>query len=251
MEITPVDSSLFRASIEALKDFLPQAQMHVSEKGIVICGMDASHVGFIDYCLSSEDCSTLKVDAPHTLGIQTSILSRVLTSVSAGDRMTLCLNASRDKLVISYANDRISKKALYEVPLMDIDEEHMALPALTYSATVKAKTSDVCHVMKEVGHFGDTLLLRLDEDGFHISASGDCGSVKQTLENTEDRDMELTEDSVEASFSTKYMNQIMKGGATLSPSMNLEFDPSQPLRASFQFGQASHFVAYLAPKIVE
>ena len=105
--------------------------------------------------------------------------------------------------------------------------------------------------MKEVGHFGDTILLRLDEDGFHMSTSGECGSVRQTLENTEDRDMELTEDFVEASFSTKYVNQIMKGGATLSTTMQLEFDSTQPLRASFRFGSDSHFVAYLAPKIVD
>ena len=42
--------------------------------------------------------------------------------------------------------------------------------------------------------------LRLDEDGFHVSAEGDGGMAKQTLENTDDRDMTLGSDFMEASF---------------------------------------------------
>ena len=97
----------------------------------------------------------------------------------------------------------------------------------------------------------DAMKLRLDEDGFHVSADGDSGTVCQTLENTEDREMTLTEDAMEASFGTKYLTTIMKSGAPLSSTTKIEFDGTQPLRASFQFGKESRFVSYLAPKIME
>jgi hypothetical protein len=84
-----------------------------------------------------------------------------------------------------------------------------------------------------------------------VSATGDTGSAKQTLENTEDREMALTEDSVEALFGTRYISTIMKSCAPLSASVQLEFESTQPLRASFRFGSGSHFVAYLAPKVDE
>ena len=57
MEITPVDSSLFRAAIEAMKEFLPEAHLQIKADGVVIRGMDRSHVGFVDYFLSKEDCT--------------------------------------------------------------------------------------------------------------------------------------------------------------------------------------------------
>lgn len=251
MEIVPSDSALFRASVEALKDFLPIAQLRLSSEGIRINGMDVSHVGFVDYFLAAADCSVLKIPGPATIGINMTTLARVLANVGTGDKVTLGTNKTRDRLVLSYTNARASKKAVYEVPVLDIDMDPMELPDLSYSADVRARTSDICVAVKEVANFGDAIRLKLDEEGFHISASGDLGSVSQTLENTEDREMELNSDSAEALFASKYLVGIMKGGGALSTTTQLEFDPAQPLRATFRFGGGSYFIAYLAPKISE
>lgn len=251
MEISPNDSSLFRASIEALKEFLPQAQLRVSSEGIHINGMDVSHVGFVDFLLAASDCAVLKVNKSYNIGINMNILARTLNAVGHGDRVTLSLGKSKDKLVVSYTNEKISKKAVYEVAMLDITEDALDLPEMTYGANISAKTVDISSAIKEVAHFGDSVVLRLDEEGFHMSASGDAGKVRQTLENTDDREMELSEDFVEASFGTKYLTTIMKAGAPLSSVTQLEFDGAQPLRASFKFGNESRFIAYLAPKISE
>jgi proliferating cell nuclear antigen len=254
MECVPRDSSQFRSAIEALKDYIPQIQMHIDREGIRIRGMDSSHVGFLDYKHSAEDCEVLKVDAPLVLGLHSAVLARVLAGVSAGDRV--CLRAggpkAREKLLVEYSNEKIAKKAVYEVPLIDMETDSLDIPDMSYPAVVKARTADVMGVIKEVAHFGDTVTLKLDEDGFHMTARGDAARVEQTLENTEDRDMTLAaDDSVEASFGMKYLSGFLKGGAALSPVLELGFDPSQPLRATFAFGHSSHFVAYLAPKISE
>jgi proliferating cell nuclear antigen len=248
MEITPNDSSLFRASVEALKEFLPQAQLRVSNEGVRINGMDVSHVGFVDFLLAASDC-TLKVSKPCTIGINMNILARTLNAVGAGDRVTLSLG--KDKLIVTYTNEKISKKAVYELSLLEISEDSVDLPELTYGANICAKTSDISSIIKEVAHFGEAVALRLDEEGFHMSVNGDAGKVRQTLENTDDREMELSEDYVEALFGTKYLSTIMKAGAPLSASTRIEFDSAQPLRASFQFGSNSRFIAYLAPKVSE
>ena len=249
MEIVPSDSALFRSSMEALKEFLPQVQMRISAEGLRINGMDVSHVGFVDYFLSKDDCAVLKVPSPCVLGVNSVLLCKTLASVGAGDRVTL--SVKQDKLVISYKNEKMMKKASYEISTLDITEDSVKLPDLVYEASVFAKTSDILGVIKEVGGFGDTLKLRLDEDGFHVSAEGDGGAARQTLENTDERDMSLGSDFIEASFGTKYLTTIMKSGAPLSTSTRLEFDGTQPLRASFLFGKESRFMAFLAPKIMD
>ncbi len=243
---------LFRSAIDALKEFLPEAQIHVRSSGITVCGMDRSHVGFVHYQLAKADCKSLKVPAPQTIGMSLINLSRVLSNVGAGDSIRLSLNKAGDRFVVNYTNEKIGKKAVYELAMMEITEDTVELPDLTYAAKVSAKTADIAGVIKEVGAFGDSVTLTLNAHGFHINATGDMGSAKQTLENTEDRDMELAEDSVTATFATKYISGIMKGGAPLSGTTILEFDSSaQPLRISFNYGTGSHLVAYQAPKIVE
>jgi len=250
MELIPADSTLFRSSIEAIKEFLPQAQFRISSDGLRINGMDASHVGFIDYYLSAADCTSLQCSSSVTVGLSTETVSRVLNPVGAHDKLTL--TTKDDDVLISYTNDKLSKKALYTIPTLSIDQDGLELPSLNYEACIVAKTSDIVSVMKEVAHFGDSLHFCLDETGFHISASGTHGKVLQTLENTDDRDMTLgSSDKVEASFGAKFVMAILKGGAPLSSTTKIEFEPSQPARFTFQFGKSSYFVAYLAPKLYD
>lgn len=249
MEIAPVNPTLFRIAVDALKDFLPQGELIVSSSGVRMNGMDASHVGFVDYFLAAADCTTLTVPTPCRIGINTHILARTLGTISSGDRVSLSTN--KEKLVVTYVNEKVGKKAVYEMNTLDISEEGLELPNTEYAATIDIKTYDLAQALKEVSAFGETIQFKLDEAGFHISTTGDAGSVCQTLENTDDRTMDLTEDSVVAGYGSKYLMNIMKGAASLSPTVKIEFDATQPLRASFLFGSGSHFVAYLAPKIIE
>jgi len=249
MEFVPKDVSLFRSSVEALKEFLPIASLRCSADGIRISGMDASHVGFVDYMLAADDCTKAVVGRPLIISVSMAVLARVLSPVGAGDSVTLSYKA--DKFIVECYNVKMSKKAVYDVPTLEILDDTNEIPSMDYSANVTLKTVDILTVVKEIAHFGDTLTLLLNEDGLHLSTVGDSGSVKQTLENTEDREMELSGDSVEARFGTKYVAMIIKGGAALSTTTQLEFDPAAPLRATFRFGNSSHFIAYLAPKITD
>ena len=252
MELIPKDSVLFRNAVEALVSFLPQASLRFSSEGLAINGMDVSHVGFVDYFLAAADCDSLKVPAPLTIGITTSVLARTLAAVGAGDRVTISVNAARDKLAVSYYNEKVGKRAVYSINTLDIDEDALELPEnMMYAASVEAKTADVVGIVREVGAFGDTMGFLLDEEGFHVSCKGDAGTVTQTLMNTDDRTMELTEDTVTANNGKAYIMNILKGGGSLATTMKIEFDSSQPMRAGFQFGSGSRFVAYLAPKVME
>jgi proliferating cell nuclear antigen PCNA len=253
MEIVPADASLFRASIEGLKEFLPNAELRISAECLKISGMDASHVGFVDYVLAKADCETLKAKHTMTIGVNLAHLSMALSNVGTGDKVAISTSKAQDKLIVSYTNTKLGKKALYEIPVMDINMDALDVPSVTYAGSVLMKTTDLFGTIKEVARFGDSIEFRLNDDGFVLSSSGDMGSVKQTLENTDDREMTMNteEDQVFATFATKYIQNIMKAGAPLSATTQVEFDSSFPMRASFKFGSASHFVAYLAPKIME
>lgn len=251
MEIVPQNASLFRAAMDGLKEFMPQVQLQITSDGVRVSGMDVSHVGFLDYRLSATDCESLRVPAPQHIGIYSATLSRTLAPISSGDRVTLSTDKSNEKLIVSYTNDKINKRVVYEMNTLDIMDETHELPDLSYPASVVLKTADFASVVKEVSAFGDAIALKLDEHGFHVSSKGDSGHVTQTLENTEDRAMELSEDSVEAAFGAKYLLNIMKAGAPLTSTMKIEFDTAQPMRATFEFGNGSHLIVYLAPKIAD
>ena len=250
MEFVPKDVSLFRSSIDALKEFLPTAQLCFSRDGLAIRGMDSSHVGFVEFFLAADDCSKADLKSSLTIGVHMSVLAKVLSPVGAGDSVTLTYN-KKAQLVVTCYNAKVAKKAVYEISTLDIDDAELVIPGFEYGANITLKTGDLYSVVKELSHFGDTLNLHLDEHGLHMSTQGDHGHVNQTLENTEDREMNLNYDSVAAAFGIKYVLMIMKGGAPLTTTMQLEFDPAQPMKCTFRFGQQSYFIAYLAPKLTD
>jgi len=249
MEFSPSDAGLFRSAIDAMKESLPQAQLRISEEGLHISGMDTTHVQFIDYRLAAGDCSILEVKAPIVIGLNMGVLAKVLSSVGAHDSVTM--SAKKDKFIIKYANTKCAKTATYEINTLDMEADTLEVPDVAYDASVSAKTTDIGTVIKEVGGFGDDLTFTLDADGFHISASGDFGTAKQTLESIDERDMTVTGDVVSAKFGTRYVTNIFKGCTALSVNTQIEFDSGKPMRCSFRFGNASYFHAYLAPKIID
>ena len=247
MEIQLSDTSLFRRSMEALKDFLPQAQFLVGSQGLRIRGMDTNHVGFVDYFLSAQDCTSFKAPKESVIGISTTVLCKVLGTAGAADRLTIATDEERLRLAFTGEG----KTSKFELPTLEIDAESVELPNMSYGATIKAKGSDFASAIKDLALFGDSITLQLNEDGFHMRAEGDVGKGSMTLEPTDDREMSLEADSVLVSYGMKYIQQIVKSCCSLSASMEVAFDESHPLRITTHFGKESHFIAYLAPKIQE
>ena len=247
MELQPKDSALFRQAIESLKDFLPDAQLCINEQGFTISGMDASHVGFVKYHLAAVDCKVLKIPIPLTLGVPLGTVARILASMGSTDQLIVTSNDTH--LVLTATSEKTKKKTKGEAPLMDITVDALDIPETTYASNLKAKTSDVSIACKEVGAFGDTLQFFVDEEGFHISAKSELGSMTQVLENIgDDRDIEFTPDvSKSVGFGTKYINSMLKCG--VSPNISIGFDDTQPMRIVFSYGAASSLVFYLAPKM--
>jgi proliferating cell nuclear antigen PCNA len=245
MEIQISDASLFRRSIDSLREFLPQAQFRISEEGLRISGMDVSHVGFVDYFLSAKDCESVRAPRDTVIGISTTILSKVLSTAGNADHLTLSENG--DVLKLSFKTD--GRSANFELSTLDIDEDRVDLPEMSYGAIIKARTADIASMVKDLSLFGDEVTLCLDEEGFHMKAAGESGKGELVLEPTDDRDMTMEGDNVEIRFGMKYLQQILKSCTSLTNYMELSFDPSHPLRVKCMFGKESHFIAYLAPKV--
>lgn len=250
MEIIITEATLFKKAIEAIKEFLPMTEMNVSSDGLRINGMDTSHICFIDFFLSAEECDSISCPDPISLGISTGIITKVLSAAATGsDSITLSVSEESDKLGLSIKNDTTCRRAEFELPLMELNENSVQIPEMEYSANIKAKTSDIIGLAKDVALFGDAAELKLNTDGFHISVRSENGSANVTLDNTDDREMTLEDEEVKVNYSIKYIQNILRGGASLSSTADLSFEEGKPLRAIFRFGKNSHFTAYLAPRI--
>lgn len=249
MEVRIPDVTSFRRAVDALRDFMPQAELRISREGIRINGMDVAHVGFVDFFLSAKDCEAIKVPATNSnIGIAMSILGRVLAMCAPQEPLTLA--ESGDRLKVQFKSE--GRSSQFELPTLHIQEDLVELPDLAYTAVVRVKSAEVSGLIKDLGIFGDDVWLKLDDEGFHLTVKGDSGEGHVALEPTEEREMTLDgDDPVEVEFSMKYMQQIIKHASSMAAYMEISFDSDKPLQVKTRFGKESHFIAYLAPKISE
>ena len=252
MEIVISETNIFKKALEAIREFLPMTEMNISSDGLRINGMDQGHICFIDFFLSAEECDSITCAEPVSLGISTGLITKVLGAAATGsDTITLSVADDSDKLGLAIRNEGTARLATFELPLLELNESAVEIPDMEYAATVRAKTGDIAGLVKDAALFGESATLKLNPDGFHISSTGEGGSANVTLENTDGRDMELSEEEVKVEYSIKYLTNILRGGGSLATMADLSFEAGKPLRALFSFGKNSHFTAYLAPKMTE
>jgi proliferating cell nuclear antigen len=252
MEIVISETNIFKKALEAIREFLPTTEMNISSDGLRINGMDQGHICFIDFFLSAEECDTIRCKEPISLGISTGLITKVLGAAATGsDTITLSADDDSDKMNMSIRNETTARLATFELPLLELNDNAVEIPDMEYAATVKAKTTDIAGLVKDAALFGESAMLTLNPDGFHISSEGEGGSANVTLENTDGREMELSEEEVKVTYSIKYLANILRGGGSLTTTADLSFEAGKPLRAIFRFGKNSHFTAYLAPKMTD
>ncbi len=247
MEVRISDAAMFRKAVDALKEFLPQAQLRFSEEGIRVNGMDASHVGFVDFLLSNKDCEYVKFTKATDIGISLQVLSKAITTCSGNESITL--TESGDRLKVAFKAE--GRSANFELPTLHIQDDIVQIPEMEYGAIIKARSSDIAGIIRDLSGFGDNAVLCLDESGFHVRVKGDLGEGELTLEPTEERDMTLEGDAIEVEYGMKYLQQIVKHSSSMATTMELAFQNGSVLRVTAEFGKASVFMAYLAPKVSE
>lgn len=117
--------NLLKKIIEAIKDIIGSANWECSDTGLSLQAMDSSHVCLVSLQLKSHAFDPYRCDRNITLGLDTSMLSKILKCAGNDDTITL-----------SSADNGDTVSFLFESP-SKFDCQHLAfcIPGLDYGAT--------------------------------------------------------------------------------------------------------------------
>lgn len=248
LNMTLEDSSILRRAITSFKDHLVHAKFEFDKDGLSVSGMDASHIALINYKLHKNTTNGYECNEPVTVGVQTSLLDKLMKMASGDDSVTFKINNEKEKIIISFKNEKTSTFRTFNVPVLDIDAPTIEVPDVTYAAEINMKTSEFANAIKDFAGIGcEDVVLKLDENGFGLEASGEV-SASCLFDPSDDREMALEEDDVESKYGVKIMHTIISGASGLSNNIKISYNPKEPVKFEFKFGTDSYFIAYLAPK---
>lgn len=283
MEIIINDHSkaeCFTTIFQNVKCFTEFINVSFTKDGLSFQTMDNSHVSIVELNIPKEWFSQYTCSQNVVLGINVSILHKILAVKEKTHILKILYEESVDTLEIHFLNlenmvepekkeaepekkekktrkDKIPKvlemktyEKHFEIPLVDMEMERMEIPQIDYEAEFSLSSTNFSNIVSQLKMFGDTMEIQCSEEQIILYAHS-TESGKMSVEISVD---DLTEFAINEgqqlnlSFSLVYLNHIC-GFSRLTKDIEIKICSEYPLCAMYNLTDGAIMSFYLAPKI--
>jgi proliferating cell nuclear antigen len=98
--------------------------------------MDSSHVALVSLNLSQDGFEHFRADTNMVLGVSIANLSKVMKLADNSDTITLQAEQDASHLKITFENPKSERTTTFNLNLITLDSEHLAIPEIEYSSIV-------------------------------------------------------------------------------------------------------------------
>ncbi|KAL3463355.1 Mysoin-binding motif of peroxisomes-domain-containing protein [Aspergillus heterothallicus] len=239
--------------VDAIKDLVQYCNFDCNDSGIALQAMDNSHVALVSMLLKAEGFSPYRCDRNIPLGIDLVSLTKVLRAAQNDDILTLKADDSPDVVNLMFESAETDRLSEYDIKLMDIDQEHLAIPETEYAATVEMPAGEFQRICRDLNNLSESVVIEATKEGVKFSCQGDIGSGAVTIrqhtsvDKPEQNVSIVLSEPVALTFSLKYLVNFCKA-TNLSDKVSLCLSQEVPLLVEYSLG-SGHLRFYLAPKI--
>ena len=212
--------------------------------------MDSSHVALVSLNLSMDGFEHYRADSNMVLGVSIANLAKVMKLADNSDAITLSADQDATHLRIVFENAKNERTTEFNLNLITIDSEHLAIPETEYQSVVTINSNEYSKICKELFSLSETVQIATSPEAVIFSVEGEVGSGSVKLGNNEGAEqttLEVTE-QVTQQFALRYLNMFNKA-ATISNFTRLCLHQEQPLVVEFKIDNLGVLKYFLAPKI--
>lgn len=212
--------------------------------------MDSSHVALVSLNLSMDGFEHYRADSNMVLGVSIANLAKVMKLADNSDAITLSADQDATHLRIVFENAKNERTTEFNLNLITIDSEHLAIPETEYQSVVTINSNEYSKICKELFSLSETVQISTSPEAVIFSVEGEVGSGSVKLGNNQAGDqttLEVTE-QVTQQFALRYLNMFNKA-ATISNFTRLCLHQEQPLVVEFKIDNLGVLKYFLAPKI--
>lgn len=271
----------FAAIFQHIKLFTDHVSLHCSQTHMKMQCMDSAHVAILELSLPRGwfdvyEISANDGDSGVQIGFNSTYLHRILSSRDKEQQIQLVHSSEdADRLMIHLtkpeetfiSSDNASTSTVktkekkpvannfdkhFELPLIDIDEETMQIPAIDYAAELSMQSSQFADIISQLKMFGDTMEVQCSEERIALaSTSQDQGKMFVEIGINDLAEFAIDEGAdLALSFSLTYLKYFC-AYSKIAELVSIKFGESYPMRISYSLGEEEDavLVFHLAPKI--
>ncbi|ESK84064.1 proliferating cell nuclear antigen [Moniliophthora roreri MCA 2997] len=179
LEAKIAEASVLKKLLDAIKELVNDANFECNEEGIHLQAMDNSHVALVAMKLQHQGFKKYRCDRPMPLGVNIASLTKVLKCAKDDDLCTLKAADEADVLNLVYEAKNSDRIAEYDLKLMDIDSDSLAIPDTDYDAYIRFPAGEFSRIVRDLASLGESVRIDVSKEGVRFAADGEAanGSV--------------------------------------------------------------------------
>jgi proliferating cell nuclear antigen len=243
----------FQVIFQNIRLFSENVNAVFSSTGLSIQTMDSSHISILELNIPKMWFHSYEVNADVVVGMNTVLFLKVLTTREKGQSIQIILPENdADKLNIKFHSDNSMFDKDFEVPMVDLDTDTLAIPEMEYQAEFSLPSSHFYGLVNQLKLFGDCVDISCSEEKITLcSNSIDSGKMMVNIAIDDLTAFAIDEgETLNISFSLNHLYNMVQFHK-ITTNMEIFLKSGFPLKIRMKIANESDaFISmYLAPKI--
>jgi proliferating cell nuclear antigen len=168
LEISTLKSIIIKSLFEVIKPYIKETNILINNEGLKISTMDMSKVSLTYIKLKSEKFEKYYCEKPIIIGIDTSILFKVIKYCNRRETITFYMTESEpDKLGIELSDPFMGKIKDYKIPLLALDDKIANIQSMEFDYIINIPSLQFQQIIKDI-HLLDGKIVEIKSIGKQI-----------------------------------------------------------------------------------
>jgi len=264
---------LFISIFQVLKNCSSNISCIFEPEFLHIQGMDKSHVCLFDVKINKEWFHNYNVNETKKISFDSNVFHSIISIKSENQDFVFKMeHDNEDVLHIHFMptldkvkqedltikktktkekniNEKNDFKKFFKMPLQEFDYEEMNIPIVEYDAEFTLCSKIITDIFSQLNNFGNDIIIKCSEESIYLNTNSISGEMSVQIPIDDLSSYSIFEgDELELSYSLIYVNKMC---ITNKISSDIEFSLSKnsPMKITYNLGDNSHILFYIAPKL--
>ena len=244
---------VFHVIFQNIRLFSENININFKIDAMSIQTMDSSHVSILELNIPNIWFDSYTINKDMVVGINTVLFLKVLSTREKGQSIQIILPIDEtDKINIKFESEKSIFNKDFEVPMVDLDTDILAIPEMEYQAEFSLPSSHFYGLVNQLKLFGDCLDILCSEEKITLcSNSVDSGKMMVNIDIDDLTSFAIDEgETLNMSFSLSHLYNMVQFHK-ISTNMNIFLKSEFPIKICMKLSSDldAYISMYLAPKI--
>ena len=244
---------VFVSLFQVLKNCSTLISITFETEFLHIQGMDKSHVCLFDVKLTKDWFSNYDIKESTKICFDSNVFHSIIGTKSDNQELVISMDDdNQDTLFINFELNESKKgdfKKSFKMPLAEYEYEEMNLPTVDYDAEFSLSSKQISDMFSQLSNFGNDIIIKCSENDISLTTNGVTGEMRVEIPIDDLTSYSIVEgEEIVLTYSLAYINKMCITNK-LSTDVDFLLSNDCPMKISYNLGDDSLMVFYIAPKM--